>query len=276
MSEFRTGDGCIIHYEEKGRGEPLIFVHGWSATSEFFHRQREYFSDYYRVITYDLRGHGKSDKRAEIIKKDLTMERYAKDIKELADYLGLSDFNICGWSMGVSILLCYIQMFGDKDLKTLSLIDMTPKLLNENDWTLGDFGAYENLEFLRDVVTDWKGVAVNIAPELFARGFSRESELYKWVLDRALNNEPYVMAAMWLAMALGDYRGVLSDISIPTFLAYSSGGDMYGPEHGEYMNERIPKSELDLFENCGHALFLENPDKFNHDYHEFLKKHLVK
>ena len=51
---------------------------------------------------------------------------------------------------------------------------------------------------------------------------------------------------------------------------------MYGPEHGEYMNERIPKSELVLFENCGHALFLENPDKFNHDYHEFLKKHLVK
>ena len=47
--------------------------------------------------------------------------------------------------MGVSILLCYIRMFGCKNLNTISLIDMTPKLLNDNEWNLGDFDAYDNL-----------------------------------------------------------------------------------------------------------------------------------
>ena len=272
MSKVKMSDGCEIFYEEKGSGEPLIFIHGWSANSSYFKEQVEYFSDYYKVVTYDLRGHGRSDRRPEITEKNMTMERLAEDVKELAEHLNLKKINICGWSMGVSILLCYIRMFGCKNLNTISLIDMTPKLLNDNEWNLGDFDAYDNLVFTRDVATNWEGVVPEALPELFARDTDRESELYKWVEGNMRDNIPHVMSALWLAMALGDYRDVLPSVSVPAFLAYSSGGDMYGPEHGEYMKKHIPGSKLVIFENCGHSLYIENSKKFNRDYHEFLNE----
>ncbi|XVG96141.1 alpha/beta fold hydrolase [Eubacteriales bacterium KG127] len=270
MSKVKMSDGCDLFYEEKGNGEPLIFVHGWSANSTYFKKQMNFFADYYRVVTYDLRGHGQSDRRPEITEKNMTMERLAQDLKELTDYLGLSNINVCGWSMGVSILLCYIGMYGCEKLNTLSLIDMTPKLLNDEEWNLGDFDAYENLVFTRDIATNWEDVIHEALPEMFARDINKESQLYKWVEHNMANNVPHVMSALWLAMALGDYRDVLPSITIPTFLAYSSGGDMYGPEHGEYMNKNIQNSKLVIFENCGHSLYMENSKKFNGDYHEFL------
>lgn len=272
MSKFVASDGCEIFYKEKGEGQPLIFVHGWSANSDYFDRQMEYFSKEYRVILYDLRGHGRSDKRMEILQRDLTMERNAKDVKELIEHLGLEDVNICGWSMGTSILLCYVKLFGCHKLRTISFIDMTPKLLNEGDWSLGDFDAYDNLAFTQQLATNWQETFKEAIPELFARDMDRNSELYQWVYKNMENNIPYVMATMWLAMALGDYREVLPEIKVPAFLAYSSGGDMYGPEHGMYMRDHIPNAQLVIFENCGHSLYLEDTERFNREYHDFLKK----
>ena len=62
MAYFTTKDNCKIYYEEHGSGEPLIFIHGWSCNHKFFKYQVDEFAKKYRVILYDFRGHGQSDR----------------------------------------------------------------------------------------------------------------------------------------------------------------------------------------------------------------------
>lgn len=81
---------------------------------------------------------------------------------------------------------------------------------------------------------------------------------------------PHCMLPLWISLASKDYRDVLSEIDVPTFLTYSGDGQLYSPAHGEYMKAHIKNSVLDIFPGCGHGLFMDDPEKFNHDYEEFL------
>ena len=149
---------------------------------------------------------------------------------------------------------------------------MTPRLLNDESWDMGDFDALGNLEFARLIATDWETAYTQALPELFARNRDKMDENVIAVQEMMKNNIPHVMSSMWMAMALGDYRDVLPTIDVPVFLPYSNGGDMYNRRHGEYMHENIKKSTLIIFEDCGYSLFIEDPVKFNTEYGDFLKQ----
>lgn len=274
MPYFVTDDNNHIYYEDQGSGEPLVFIHGWTCSRRYFKYQVPEFSKKYRVITYDLRGHGDSD-RSERTETGMSLDRFATDLHQLIDYLGLKNVNLCGWSMGTSTLLNYVRLFGCDNAKSLCFIDMTPKLLTDDEWMLGqacDFNIQANLEFSEVVANNWPLACQLFMPLVFCKDYDQNSETFKWAMQQALNNTPHCMLAMWLAMAVNDYRDVLPAISVPVFLAYSGDGLLYSPKHGEYMKEHIPNATLDIFPGCGHALFVENPEKFNSDYGAFLSK----
>jgi pimeloyl-ACP methyl ester carboxylesterase len=274
MAYFTASDGCKLYCEEYGTGEPLLFIHGWSCHLGFFAKQFAYFSKKYHVIAYDLRGHGRSD-RGEITERNMTLTRFAEDLYELIEGLRLDKVNLVGWSMGTSTLLAYVRKYGCKYVNKLCMIDMTPKLLTDDDdeWRLGSFGAFthkDNLDFLSLLAKDWDAAAAQFIPTCFAKGFSAESELFKQTLAEAKKNTPHVMISMWIAMASEDFRPVLSDITAPTLLAYGLDGALHSKAHGEYMAEHIKNSKLVLFPGCGHALIAEDADKFNAELDAFL------
>jgi non-heme chloroperoxidase len=62
MAYSTTNDGVKLYYEERGSGKPLVLIHGWSCSGNFFTRNVESLSSGCRVINVDLRGHGRSDK----------------------------------------------------------------------------------------------------------------------------------------------------------------------------------------------------------------------
>ena len=274
MAYFVTDDGGKLYYEIKGQGEPLIFVHGWTCSRRYIKKQVEEFSKTYKVITYDLRGHGDSD-RSEITERSMSLDTFARDLRGLIDHLELDNVNVCGWSMGVSIILNYIELFKNAKLKSACMIDMTPKLLADDEWQLGQartFSIYDNLGFMELVATDWDTACEAFIPNIFAAGYDQSSDMFKWCMAQAKNNTPHCMLNMWIAMAVKDYRNVLPKINIPVLLAYSGDGLLYTPDHGKYMEEHIANATLDIFPGCGHGLFFEDYEKFNKDYAEFLKK----
>jgi len=61
-SHITTNDGVKLHYLERGTGQPLVLLHGWSQTAEIFRHQIEALSSRCRVIAFDMRGHGQSEK----------------------------------------------------------------------------------------------------------------------------------------------------------------------------------------------------------------------
>lgn len=274
MAFFTTSDGCKIYYEEHGAGEPLIFVHGWSCNHNFFKYQTEEFAKRYRVIVYDLRGHGQSD-RGPITERNMNLKRFAADLHELIEHLDAKQANVVGWSMGTSTLLAYVREFKCEYLQKMCFIDMTPKLLNDAEWKLGQSGSFtqeQNLMFLALLGSSWEAAANMFVSNIFAKGYDKNAAEYKWALSQALDNVPHCMTNMWIAMAYEDFRAVLPTIQIPVLLAYSGDGLIYGPAHGEYMKERLGgESRLVIFPGCGHGLFLENPKKFNAELADFLR-----
>jgi pimeloyl-ACP methyl ester carboxylesterase len=84
------------------------------------------------------------------------------------------------------------------------------------------------------------------------------------------SNNPFVIVSMWISMAIKDYRPVLPGITVPCLLTYGMESNYYGRENYEYMKSRIPDATILPFEGCGHALHLQEPDKFNRAILDFL------
>ena len=275
MAYFTTKDNCKIYYEEHGSGEPLIFIHGWSCNHKFFKYQVDEFAKKYRVILYDFRGHGQSD-RSSLTERGMNLNRFAADLHELIEHLELKEVNVVGWSMGTSTLLAYAREFKCQYIKKMCFIDMTPKLLNDDEWKLGQsctFDMDQNLQFMAALAVSWEFAAKLFIPNVFAKGYDQEKDEFKWVFNEALDNTPHCMLNMWIAMAIEDFRNVLPTIKVPVLLSYSGDGLLYTPAHGEYMRENLGgDSKLVIFPGCGHGLFLEDPEKFNSELAQFLEE----
>ncbi|MDR2132168.1 MAG: alpha/beta hydrolase [Clostridiales Family XIII bacterium] len=272
MSYFTTADGCKLYYEEHGKGEPLIFIHGWSCNSKYFKKQVAYFSKKYRVVAYDLRGHGESDK-GEVTEQNMNLARFGEDLHELIEGLGIDKANLVGWSMGTSTLFAYIRKFGCQYINKLCIIDMIPKLITDDEWKLGTMSSFthaDNLNWLSMIAADWNTLVEHFTPNIFGKGYPKDSELFKWSLGEARKNVPHVMAFMWLSMSVEDFRPVLKDIAVPTLLAFGGDGLLHTRAHGEYMEQNIKNSKLVLFPGCGHGPFLDAPDAFNAELEAFL------
>jgi pimeloyl-ACP methyl ester carboxylesterase len=275
MSFFTTKDGCNIYYEERGTGPNLLFVHGWSCNHHFFDLQAEYFSASYHVITYDFRGHGQSD-RGEITERNMNLNRFGEDLFELITHLKLEKTHLVGWSMGMSAILSYVRLHGCHAIDRLCLIDMTPKLLNDETWQLGqgcDFTHEMNLKFLAQIATNWHRAVRTFVPNILARDCPKEADVYQWTMQQILENTPHVMLSMWIAMSNEDYRAVVPQITVPTLLAYGDDGFEYFQAHGEWMKAHVGgAAKLVMFPGCGHTLFREDPEGFNRALEIFLQE----
>lgn len=268
MPIFCTDDNVKIYYEDKGEGKPIVFIHGWSCSRRHFEKQRKELQKYYRVISYDLRGHGDSNR----VEHGLTMKQFAKDLKELVEYLELEDVSFVGWSMGTHIIWEYVKNYGCDNVSKLCFIDMTPKLITDDEWKFGlfsDFGHEENLKTLASICADWNKHADSFTPAMFAKSFD-DPKLLTWVKKEAKKNTPHVMSSMWIAMAIQDYREILPQISVPCLITYGA-DSFYCKENSEYLLSKIKQAKLVRFENCGHALHLENHEKFNKELLEFMQ-----
>lgn len=94
-------NGTVIHYQVHGKGTPIVFIHPPLLTSANFRYQQVQLAGEFSVITFDIRGHGKSNAS----KAPLTYALIVEDIKRLLDHLGIRKAYICGYSTGGSIAL---------------------------------------------------------------------------------------------------------------------------------------------------------------------------
>ena len=98
---YTVSHGAHIYYEREGKGRPIVLIHGWGCSGRFYKKNVEGLKDRYEVITMDMRGHGRSSKMLD----GYSIDRMAKDIHEVIEYLGLKDVLLMGWSMGGPTML---------------------------------------------------------------------------------------------------------------------------------------------------------------------------
>lgn len=267
MHYFITKDKAKIYYEIKGEGKPIVFIHGFSEDHNSFRIQQRALSMKYKIITYDLRGHGLS----YMNNYDLTIERLAIDLHEFIEYLNIDDIILVGWSMGVSIIFEYIKLFGLDKVSKLCLIDKGPKPLNDSNWNLGLYHGKYTIEHAMEDLTliknNWLGFAEKFI-KIMSPNFTEKQ--FQIAMEKIKKNSPNIMYSIWNSMIEKDYRGILKDINIPTLIIFGGMSTLYSVKVGEYLNRNIKNSQLIIFDDCTHLLVLENPIRFNKVLEEFV------
>lgn len=253
---IRTSDNVRLHYLEAGKGPAMVFVPGWTCPAWVWEPQIRHFSNDYRVVALDPRSQGQSQKVTE----GHYPERRARDIHELVKQLRLAPTVVIGHSMAVSELLSYVDQFGTGTLAGIVLVDQ-PIGPQPKPEEMAGF-----LAWLQQLSVNRRQVLEQGLPVFFFKTPQRPEYLRRLV-DGAMQT-PTNTAVALLAASLGrDYRPMVSKIDKPVLYAIT-------PEYreeGEFLQSRVPAARVEVFENSGHVLFVDEAERFNKLLQEFAR-----
>jgi pimeloyl-ACP methyl ester carboxylesterase len=275
--QFIASDGAVIPYRLRGSGPPLILLHGWSQSGAMFKHQLQGLSDAFQVIIPDMRGHGESPTP----KGGLRMARLAKDLDELIAHLQLVRPNVLGWSMGASVVWCYIDLFGTQRLGKLIFVDQ-PSMLTiwpgMSPEEIADCGALFTLPQLDELCNALRAANGEQMRAEFTRGMvtpAIPSELFQWILQEIGKTPLPVAADLLWSHCNHDWRDVLERIDRPTLVL--CGAISHVNKASQYYIQRcIPNATIREFsedEGGAHFMFLEAPEQFNSTIRAFLNYH---
>lgn len=267
----KTRDGARIYYEDQGRGRPIVLVHGWACSGKFWQRNVPALAEEFRVVTIDLRGHGNSSKSLA----GHTMPEYAADVRTVIEELDLKGATLAGWSMGGPVVLAYWQQYAaDSRLMGLGLVDTAPSPLSPADWNSHAL-RNNNLEGMNAVFAgvqaDRGQHARGFAGNMFKGGQAPADDL-AWMVPEILKTPTWIAIAAYSDFLLSDYADVLPMVTVPA-IVFAADSNVYkqGIAMGRHLAGQLPQATFVPFEDGGHTLFYEQPDKFSKALGDFVR-----
>jgi non-heme chloroperoxidase len=126
MDTVTTKDGLQIYYKDWGKGQPIVFSHGWPLSADDWDNQMLFFLSHgYRVIAHDRRGHGRSTQTGD----GHDMDHYADDLRAVMDHLKLDNIIHVGHSTGGGEVVHYLARHGEKGVVKAAIISAVPPLM---------------------------------------------------------------------------------------------------------------------------------------------------
>tara|TARA_B100001996_G_scaffold361519_1_gene328317 strand:+ start:1452 stop:2393 length:942 start_codon:yes stop_codon:yes gene_type:complete len=243
-----SDDGVMINYYIKGsEKEALVFVHGYSCSSEYWWPQLEYFSKNYTTIAIDLAGHGKSG----LNRKEYSMEAFGDDVKSVIEHLDLDQVVLIGHSMGGPVIVKAARSLG---MKTRLIIGVD----TFHDLTTEGIGGFAR-------------VAVNTMFQLFYDSMTEDSiddffiektdkDLEEWIRNDALKSPKNISQGTLDALLTMNYPESLSELSIP-MIALNARSFRETKLDSNF--DTYKDLQIEFMEDVGHFIMLEKPDEFN-------------
>ncbi len=258
MSKAKIGD-INIYYERVGTGPDLVFIHGLGSSTQGWDFQKG-FSSQYKILTYDVRGHGKSDKP----KGPYSVPLFSKDLAGLFKKLDIQQAHIVGISMGGWIVFQFAADYPEM-VKSLTIVnswaDMIPKTLKER-WTI-----FQRLVIFR--LLSMEKIGETLSKRLFIKP-EQEKIRQSFVEQWAKNDKSAYMASMKGGVGW-TIRDQLSEIKCPT-LVIAADEDYSTLESKEEYVALLPNAKLIVIKDSRHATPVEKPEEFNNVLASFLKE----
>jgi non-heme chloroperoxidase len=258
----KTSDGIRIHYLEAGSGRAIVFIPGWTMPAWIWQKQIDEFSKRYHVIAVDPRSQGESDKPPY----GHLPETRARDYKELVDQLGLKQPVLVGWSMACGELIKYVERFGTDNISGLVLVDGLLTDKPNPELFVAISGWMNQLQLDRQKQAD-----------AFVRTMYKKPQPEDY-LKRVIDASAQVPAdtavlLIYNMIAVKDFSAGLARLSEmktnrPVLFTYQPETQ----QTADFLKSKLgDKIRLERFDGDGHALFVDDPEKFNHVLEDFLQ-----
>ena len=239
-----------------------MFLHGWSANADFFVPQSALAANGLNVIAPDLPGHGhdqRSGARLEIADLSAALDAHLSAAN-------LDGVVLVGWSMGAIVALDYLARRGSAKIAGLVIVDMTPKIANDADWSLGlrdGRGAGELLRTTARMEADWSAYADKIAAALFAPTLHHGCALYRRAAAAIAANDGVTMASLWRSLVAVDHRATVASLGIPILALAGVESQLYARDVAAWIAAHAARGRAAFIAGAGHSPQLEAPDAFN-------------
>jgi len=247
-------NGIEMNYELSGQGECLVLIHGFGDNMGMWYNQTPEFAKRYRVLTYDVRGFGKTEKGEQ----PYSIELLAEDLCQLLATLEIESACILGFSMGgriaLEFALTYPQMVTGLILSNTGVEAFPKREMEKHREIMKSLLQQGDIEIISKIMT--KGS--------FSRDFSEKNpEAYQRCKEIRMQNDPSEYLAIMEAIdeAL-DAPIDLGRIQCPVLITTGENDILMGPDVAEYMQKRISAAELKVLPT-GHVAPIEAPEDFN-------------
>jgi non-heme chloroperoxidase len=266
MATITIKDGTQIYYKDWGKGQPVVFSHGWPLTADDWDAQMLFFGQHgYRVIAHDRRGHGRSTQTWD----GNDMDTYADDLAALTAFLDLRDAIHVGHSTGGGEVSRYIGRHGTKRVAKAVLISAVPPLMVKTE-------------------KNPQGLPISVFDELRAGYVADRAQFYKDItLPFYGYNRPGakisegIRERWWLQGMLGgvkagydcikafsetDFTEDLKKFDVPTLIMHGDDDQIVPIGAAAMMSAKLVKNAtLKVYPGFPHGMCTTNADQINAD-----------
>ena len=272
MPTITTKDGTTIYYKDWGKGQPIVFSHGWPLTADDWDGQMLFFGQQgFRVIAHDRRGHGRSTQTWD----GNDMDTYADDLAALTEKLDLKNAIHVGHSTGGGEVARYIGRHGSKRVGMAVLISAVPPLMLKTDKNPAGapLSVFDGLraqlvknrpQFYRDITLPFYG---------YNRPAAKISEGIRehWWLQGMLGGIKAHYDCI-KAFSETDFTEDLKKFDVPTLILHGDDDQIVPIAAAGLMSAKIVKNAvLKMYPGFPHGMPTTNADEINADLLAFLK-----
>jgi pimeloyl-ACP methyl ester carboxylesterase/tetratricopeptide (TPR) repeat protein len=253
---LRTGIRLRYGYQGDPDGEPIILLHGYTDSSFSYSTVLPLLDRKYRVYVLDQRGHGESDRP----KAGYALPQFAADVVAFMDVMNIKQATIVGHSMG-SFVAQHVAVAAPERVKRMVLSGSATTIRNS---VVADLQREVNA--LSDPI-----------PEKFVRDFQvgmafqpLTDDFVNAVVKESLNIPARVWREVMAEMLSSKADVELAKIKVPTLILWGDKENVFPRSEQDLLLAALPNARLKVYEDTGHSMHWERPERFAKDLQEFM------
>ena len=262
----KTPDGVEISVREWGNphGWPILFMHGLAQSHlSFLPQLTSSLAGRFRLVAYDLRGHGESAKPSgDFFYRE--GRRWADEVEAVIDGADIIKPILVGWSLGGRVLRQYLMHYGDRRISGLVFVSTRPF---EDPGVLAP-ASRANITGRPRTEEEQRNAHTSFLRACFHRQPSEREFTAALAYNFAVPQEIREAISGW-STGLAETREALSKVSVPTLIVHGRNDALILPKAAEMTASAIPGSRISWYDDCGHSPFYEHAERFNRELEEF-------
>lgn len=260
--------GVKLHVTDVGDGEPIVLIHGWPLSDAMYEYQYQSLARKgFRVIGITLRGFGQSDKPYGRYDFDV----FSDDIKVVLKKLKIKNATLGGFSMGGAVVIHYVTKYNSAHVSKLALFAAAAPSWKQREGFPYGVSDADAEGLINATMTARQDVIASFGAGFPAKEGGISKNVEKWLENINLEAWPYAITQSITALRDLDLRPELAKIDIPVAIFHGIQDKLCDFTLAEQLNKGIKNSYLVKFENSGHALFVEEAEKFNSELEKFAR-----